>query len=142
MKKEDKELLIRELCARLPYGIKCHEDDVEYPFDIIGTTANNEEFVFSDGYERSLEQIKPYLRPMSSMTEKEQRYIWDRYGPSPLIADFEDAGDVSELFGYCRMNISKAPSFTDWLNSHYFDYRGLIEKGLALEAPKDMYIFE
>ena len=74
---------------------------------------------------------------MSSMTEKEQRYVWDTYGPSFLIADFEDCGDVSELFGFCQMNISGAPSFVDWLNENHFDYRGLIEKGLAIAVTEE-----
>ena len=130
MTQEDRELLLKDLCARLPYGVKCYEADVEYAFDIIGTTSNNKEFVFSDGYERNLEQIKPYLRPMSSMTdeEREEYRKFSYYGAAGVRP-------------YTHGDFVAAPSFEkmDYLNSHHFDYRGLIEKGLALKAPEGMY---
>ena len=67
--------------------------------------------------------VKPYLRPMSSMTE-EEKIEWDaEYAYNSRTYSYE--GYVGKM--------------TDWLNKHHFDYRGLIEKGLALEAPKDMY---
>ena len=153
MAQEEKELLLKDLCARLPYGVKCRgtfckEDtrckggvkicDKDFIFDGIVFSEDNVFELDSDTV-IDVSSVKPYLRPMSSMTKKEQRYIWDKYGPNFLVADFEDVGDVSELFNYCQMNISRAPSFVDWLNENHFDYRGLIEKGLALEAPEDMY---
>ena len=69
-------------------------------------------------------QIRPYLRPMSSMTKEEIKDFF-------TVRRFEyDADDKL---------ISKYGNDTDWLNAHHFDYRGLIEKGLALEAPEGMY---
>ena len=68
--------------------------------------------VFYDGLD-----IKPYLRSMSSMTDEEKEV-------------FEDIKYKAVSTHYSEI---------DWLNAHHFDYRGLIEKGLALEAPKDMY---
>ena len=62
----------------------------------------------------SVEDVKPYLRPMSSMTEEEY-----------------------QEFGYDVLRYT--PRELDWLNEHHFDYRGLIEKGLAIEAPEGMY---
>ena len=121
---KEKQLLLVDLCARLPYGIKCYEDNVEYPFDIIGTTTNNKEFVFSDGYERSLKQIKPYLRPMSSMTEEERRELL-KYGAVVRLENGEVI-DVS-CVGFDNHAIVQ-----DYLISHHFDYRGLIEKDLAI----------
>lgn len=141
MTQEDKQLLLKDLCARLPYGVKCYPVITNGEPNIIGGYCE----IFDDFFIRevggwfNISMIKPYLRPLSSMTKNEQIYIWDTYRPSPLVANFEDAGDVSELLGYCIMNVSKAHSFTDWLNAHYFDYRGLIEKGLAFEAPEGMY---
>ena len=64
----------------------------------------------------NIEDVKPYLRPMSSMTQEE----------------YEE--EVSSLFGW-----NTEWEHYDWLNAHHFDYRGLIEKGLALEALEDMY---
>ena len=122
MTQEEKQLLLIDLCARLPYGIKCYEADVEYTFDIIGTTTNNKEFIFSDGYERNLEQIKPYLRPMSSMTKEEVfEYL------SACSKDNRDTLIAPKCFGL------------DYLLSHHLDVRGLIPMGLALEAKEGMY---
>ena len=121
-----KELLLQDLCARLPYGVRCnvkyiinnettHGEDVESECtDIIKRINFDTYSVYTEwlGYESDIENIKLYLRPMSSMTEEERKYLQKL--PFPY-------------------------NFVDWLNSHHFDYRGLIEKGLALEAPKGMY---
>lgn len=138
MTQEHKQLLSIDLCARLPYGVKCYEADVEYTFDVIGTTRNNKEFVFSDGYERKLEQIKPYLRPMSSMTEDE-REEWTNLFNSELdkLISIEDEKQAEELApNYFAASHSAS---VDWLNKKMFDYRELIPMGLALKAPEGMY---
>ena len=70
----------------------------------------------------------PYLRPMSSMTEEEKKEF------ALLQADFYSNG-----FLYPKQ--FAAINMVNWLNAHHFDYRGLIEKGHALEAPDDMYKF-
>ena len=122
MIREDKELLLKDLCTRLPYGVKVKivdEDILRYDHDEEGFIVGKENvdddcFVIqgsSDRYVLSYSDFKPYLRPMSSMTEEEKKEC--------LKITFVEA--------------------TDWLNSHHFDYRGLIEKGLALEAPPGMY---
>jgi len=143
MTQEEKQLLLIDLCARLPYGIKCYEADVEYTFDIIGTTTNNKEFIFSDGYERNLEQIKPYLRPLSSMTEDEKDELydwgWDVNGDDIYSSSSTDANNVYQTY---QKDLRDARWLIDWLNAHHFDHRDLIEKGLALEAPEGMYTTE
>ena len=126
MKQEDKELLRKDLCARLPYGVKVHlsnkhnrpEEDIVLNNIII---VEKDGFVASNiiGYNYLLSEIKPYLRPMSSMTEEEEEEWWE----------FKDENTIVESHSYS----------IDWLNAHHFDYRGLIEKGLALEASEDMY---
>ena len=121
MTHEDKELLLKDLCARIPYGVKVkvlNEDilsqDNEEGFIVGKENVNDDCFVIqcsSDSYVLVYNDFKPYLRPMSSMTEEEKKEC--------LKITFVEA--------------------TDWLNSHHFDYRGLIEKELALEAPAGMY---
>ena len=136
MTQEDKELLLKDLCARLPYGVKCYEADVEYTFDIIGTTSNNKEFVFSDGYERNLEQIKPYLRPLSSMTEEEKEQLAIiKSEDFQLVRQWVKNESFKETGAPCPVTCGEI----DYCNKKHFDYRGLIEKGLALEAPEGMY---
>ena len=148
MTQEDRELLLKDLCARLPYGVKCYEADVEYAFDIIGTTSNNKEFVFSDGYERNLEQIKPYLRPMSSMTEEEkkelERLIDEKLNKHIGQEDDEwtpwvlyDTTGIKNSIGGERFYFDEMIFIYDWLNKKMFDYRGLIEKGLAIAVTEE-----
>ena len=131
MTQEEKQLLLQDLCARLPYGVICkmwgskEENALEAKF-----TASDYASLESDS-PYSLEYCKPYLRPMSSMTDEEKEELYEVSG---LIC-------YDGLFT-CK-KLAKKQSFiadtTDWLNAHHFDYRGLIEKGLALEAPEGMY---
>ena len=144
MKQEDKELLLKDLCARLPYGVKVENTSFSEPqiHTLFGRVSDDEflmletyKSVGGEDYRRVtddvhytgyLENIKPYLRPMSSMTEGE-------------ILEFIRIGDsilrIGEKKSICILSLKQM----DWLNAHHFDYRGLIEKGLALEAPEDMY---
>ena len=120
MTKEEKQLLLQDLCARLPYDtiVSVAEGGVD------GIKWNkvtlNFYLLHQIEEEDGLEFVKPYLRPMSSMTEEEKKE-YNAYHSHPD-------------------NIDDSPWFyVDWLNAHYFDYRGLIPKGLALEAPEGMY---
>ena len=119
MTQEDKQLLLKDLSTRLPYGVIC-----EFSNDKVSVTAKLglgglEEFIYGT-------DVKPYLRPMSSMTE-------------------EEANEVSGKIIHSNINsrgfvwVEDCSTYIDWLNFHHFDYRGLIDKGLALEAPKGMY---
>ena len=135
MKEEEKKLLIKDLCARLPYGVKCRikgeRNKILVGIDPEGLlfrarTPDKSDWCY-DCYDIEEWSILPYLRPMSSMTEQEAEEYNDLCfcnTPYPGIAE------------------AAVSNFMDWLNSHHFDYRGLIEKGLALEAPKDMYKFK
>ena len=133
---EEKSLLLRDLCARLPYGVNAegeYEEDVDYnnPFPRIEKSIGHidgidhigfddgEVYVTIEGIPCELSYVKPYLRPMSNMTDeedKEFREIKQSYY-------FDEDGYI--LF--------------EWLNKKMFDYRGLIPMGLALEALEGMY---
>ena len=125
MKRENKKLLLKDLYARLPYGFTIHRysDNVNISIDDIDEFAHFLEY--SEG-----EDFKPYLRPMDSMTEEELEE-WENYIIPTNIPDSEGL-KAAILYDDVEFAI-------DWLNSHHFDYRGLIEKGLALEAPEGMY---
>ena len=113
MKKEDKELLIKDLCARLPYGVYVNYKNVENKEGIIMLNPYNIQHIYSGWWKK----YKPYLRTMSSMTEEEKR----EYSLTKTLS----------IVDYPTLE-----SF-DWLNKNHFDYRGLIEKGLAIEVTKE-----
>ena len=116
MTKEEKEILFKDLCARLPYHthVKVWLKDritEEGALDLQHNYGNVLQDAF---YYNKIKDIKPYLRPMSSMTEEEKSMY------EGLMIGID--------------NISYMLDVIDWLNKNHFDYRGLIEKGLAIDA--------
>jgi hypothetical protein len=117
MTQEDKELLIKDLCGRLPYGVKIifkyngFRWDWEETLHEIGLCDDGEYSINGWG----IHGIKPYLRPMSSMSEKEK----ERH--------------------FQLMLCGNAVQIIEFYNQNHLDYMLLIEKGLALEAPEGMY---
>lgn len=122
MTPEEKQLLLKDLCARLPYGVKIKFYSMEYPYgsEPVILTAS----LLKDRWE-NIHDVKPYLRSMSSMTQEERLIYEQRLHDVGRSIDVIDADDV-------------VPHI-DWLLSHHFDFRGLIPMGLALEATVDMY---
>ena len=133
MTQEEKQLLLQDLCARLPYHtiVSTGEEDLELvKVDIL----NGLVYVFSESFlEFDVSEIKPYLRPMSSMTEEEKR----QYGKL-CDEDIRQLTSVQIVHPGLKYKTSCHRSI-DWLNKNMFDYRRLIEKGLALEVSKGMY---
>ena len=117
MTQEDKELLLKDLCARLPYNVICQvefRENRKYTSKVMllsGIFTDEAYFTTKDGSIYSNE-YKPYLFPLSSMTE-EQKKKWFY----TLSSDYNITYDT-----------------VDWLNKNHFDYRGLIDKSLALDA--------
>jgi hypothetical protein len=127
MTQEDKQLLLKDLCARLPYGVKIQR---------YGDGLNNSApFVlrYNNSELKPIIELewKPYLRPMSSTTEEEKKYISDKCGFSLA----ESIGGECVLI----MPVLAGEWLIDFYNKRHIDYRGLIEKGLAIEAPEGMY---
>ena len=120
MTQEEKDILIYDLCGRLPYGliIKCNDGFRQSKEKLVSIDAGNGLI----NYDWRLTDIKPYLRPLSSITD-EEREEYNQF--------------IAEING-CAYHIDPI-SQMDWLNRKMFDYRGLILKGLALEAKEGMY---
>jgi hypothetical protein len=150
MTQEEKELLLKDLCARLPYNPMIHIHDI--------LVDDYDNYLCEDYLAKiRVNQItaKPYLRPMPSMTEEERNDLekCTHYSFSYNPGDVEirnmqyqahDGYSFNPFFkGTFNVPISNCicTRLIDWLNKHHFDYRGLIGKGLAREAPKDMYHF-
>ena len=119
MTQEEQKILLQDLCARLPYGVILRIADHN-----VKVTTNNT-WVYFGASDEAKEYIKPYLRPMSSMTEEEMERLTDTH--SLLSANG------------IPYNVCCTVEGMDYLNSIHVDYRGLIPMGLALEAPEDMY---
>lgn len=138
MTQKDKELLLKDLCARVPYGIKINEN-TQGDFTVIGLTN---ERVFTtcevEDYHNDfpIELIKPYLFPLSSMTE-------EQYDEFIIISGWE--GNIENIrrgkfscIGF--IGLDYIYDTIDWLNKNHFDYRNLIENSLAIDATgKDIY---
>ena len=131
MTNEEKQLLVKDLCARLPYRLLIDTTRGAFELDAISRdliSLKDKEgrlsdlLQFTDGkywFPIVSGNYKPYLRPMSSMTEEEKTY------QMKLIRDIKHGANIDKL--------------EDFYHSHYLDYRGLIPMGLALEATEDMY---
>ena len=138
MTQEDKELLLRDLCARLPYGVKVKVKYYDDNWRLLAIYTNDTTYVIRDiGYpiETYFEDCKPYLFPLSSMTEEQKEELFFNYIHNDI--DFDDFTNyflAGELWHDICVSIYDLPSLIDWLNKNHFDYRGLIKKGLAIDA--------
>lgn len=160
MTQQDKDLLLRDLSARLPYGVRGkvkadtvvpHRYDIdgfplETTFDVdvelqridasddeifVSTFDNNEDLGnYIEEYQAdipyTIEEFTPYLRPMSSMTDDERKEYND------IVKNTIDFYNCPKSEKICFFIIP-----IEWLNKHHFDYRGLIEKGLAIEVTEE-----
>ena len=131
MTQEEKELLIKDLCSRLPY--ECIISIAEGGIDGIqwaDVTLNS--YLFHQIMEEDAwEYVKPYLRPMSSMTEEERQEYNDLYYQVLIQRSNGNAYRDTKMVEALHI---------DWLNKNMFDYRDLISKGLAIKANDNMYI--
>ena len=123
MTEKQKELLLRDLCGRLPYGVKIESvfinpDTKEHKSCGIEVFNATSLLMIRDG----LGEFKPYLFPLSSMTE-EQKKEYDQLIELELEA-IDDEIDSTQVTAF----------EVDFYNKHHFDWRGLIEKGLAIDA--------
>ena len=137
MKRGDEEILLRDLCARLPYKVKVYGNYRYSNGDEIIDDKKIEVIDLSalDWFVNGID-IKPYLRPMSSMTDEERHEIQEILGEDVEIPD-----DFINIIDSSRKSFSfiELQAVFDYFNAHYLDYRGLIEKGLALPVPEGMY---
>ena len=141
MTQENKKLLLEDLCARLPYRVIMNVDVLNIDCLLCAVYQNKEHpdcVGIGDNGIASIERVKPYLRPMSSMTEEERNEVEE------ISHGWFYINENGEIFPTGRFTDSSEfedailPTFEYFLKNH-IDYRGLIPKGLALEAKKEMY---
>ena len=150
MKQEEKDLLLKDLCARLPYGVKAYVKNWSkldrkwyegiYTIDTVCPSLNDilvtsercsvQVILGYDDYE-----IKPYLFPLSSMTEEQKYDFYCRFIENDC--DFEDFKEFyldNGMWHELLTSVDDVEAIIDWFNKNHFDYRGLIPMGLANDA--------
>ena len=150
MKQEDKILLVKDLCSRLPYGVRvCHvaseisgvlhnmsvlhmyegNSDSDKPDSIVDYVADID--FFGDGYPYEVEEFKPYLFPLSSISSEQLKEVSEILGKDVEIFDnyLNIVEHTRNTFSYLELD-----ALFDWFNKNHFDYRNLIEKGLAIDC--------
>jgi hypothetical protein len=143
MKQEDKDLLLKDLCSRLPYNVKCAEVHPNNKFvnkwDIVKIGKFIEDGIFISnceetyGYVSQIENIKPYLFPLSSMTEEIMDEIYE-------VSGVYDIGIDSPVHIEVGTTFEELTKIFHILNKYHIDYMGLIPMGLALDATgKNIY---
>ena len=140
MTQENKQLLLKDLCARLPYGVVCRYNAI---VPLLGEVLNygplqeirrKGEYFTVNGADCLYDDIKPYLRPMSSMTEKERKEL------SQISEEYlDDWSTADSNLVKWKLDAKVSSMRATFYNSYYLDWNDLISKGLALEAPANMY---
>ena len=149
MTEEEKRLLLVDLCNRIPYGVKVNINspieeqnqmelfDVNLESETIGVRNGKWMFRAVPVEDEEGRIVKPYLRPMSSMTEEEEKEFNEIIGYKGVDVDgCTRCDNVHTMYGIYIPGIS---NLIDWLLAHHIDYHGLIPMGLALEVPEGMY---
>jgi hypothetical protein len=119
MKQEDKDLLLKDLCARMPYDVYARRYVYTTPTDAIESVELFDLVWLKELYAEEAE-FKPYLFPLSSMTEEQK----EEYCQLQQRVIYNSKSLVNE----------DVTRYVDWLNKNHFDYKGLTEKGLAIDA--------
>lgn len=133
MTQEEKQLILKDVCSRLSYH-NCRifvefTDDLSHEINGYSNSLNTH-YIYE--FENDKVVIKPYLRPLSSMTEEERKEYND------IVKNTIDFYDCPKSDSVCFLLV-----LIDWLNAHNFDYRGLISMGLAIDCTKlDIDIYD
>ena len=138
MTREDKDLVLKDLCGRLPYGVKCYIPEAN-DTSILGCIQEDGVNTLFDFWEDSrkiqywhqlyISEFKPYLFPLSSLTEEQRTKLFDEVVELELKAINDEINHTDALMFEI-----------DWYLKNHIDYRGLIDKGLAIDATgKNIY---
>lgn len=146
MTQEDKNLLFKYLCMAMPYKVIIQEFDDEYGYnDYELKSIESDYFSKNDPciegwYLNRIENVKPYLRPISSMTDEEVDNLFKILNINEdLATEWLKVNDIGiiRLFTQQGKDFYEIAEAMDYLNSIHIDYRGLIEKGLAIEVTEN-----
>ena len=120
MTQEEKDLLLKDLCARLSYGVKVVYENKVFSVDYISAKYEEIKLNIPDNYTLNITEVKPYLFPISSMTEEQCKELYD-------ISEIRIAFTPDRMIEVYKNTI-------EWFLKNHIDYNGLIEKGLAIDC--------
>lgn len=131
MTQKEKDLLLKDLCARLPYGVKCQFEDTIETIKEIWFCEDEGWQVDGEKTSTCIHAVKPYLFPLSSMTEEQLYELRELFG---FEIEFGDGFIELSTFYNGRLGYLEMDTLFEWFDRNHFDYRGLIPMGLALNA--------
>lgn len=114
MTQEHKDLLLKDLCARLPYGVKVLYENEIFELEYVCPMYEEVKFDNHETWTIGIDEVKPYLFPLSSMTEEQKSQY------SFFLTRIIDGYDASLLI--------------DWFHKNHIDYRNLIDENLAIDS--------
>lgn len=133
MRENEKALLIKDLCARLPYGVKVEYENKIFDVEYVCPMYEEVKLDIPETWTIDIDEVKPYLFPLSSMTD-EQKKEYNRWKHDVPVCHYA-YGDVIE-----EIELIESPASFDYLIENHFDYYGLIPMGLANDATgKNIY---
>ena len=127
MEKDNKQLLIRDICAQLPYGVYVKFKQYNEPLYL----SVEDKLAIYNGGELINDLQYLYLRPMSNMTEEERNEISKKLNYEFYV---DDEGALCAEDDRHRVRVDLIEIYIEWLNAHHFDYRGLIPIGLGIDC--------
>ena len=132
MIQENKEILIKDLCARLPYGVKVLFENKVFSIDYISAVYEEIKLDIPDNYTLDISNVKPYLFPLSSMTKEQLFDVQEILGKNEI----EIGDDFLRIVNSERNTISylEILAVLEWFYKNHFDIYGLIPMGLAIDA--------
>lgn len=141
MTQKQKDLLLKDLCARLPYGVKVLYDNQVKELQYIEAVYNEVKLLDSTmNYTVDIEEVKPYIFPLSSMSEDQKYEFYLKFFTNDYDFDYFkfylDNGRLHKLL----TSLLAVEEIIDWFHKNHIDYRGLIPTGLAEDATgKNIY---
>ena len=137
MTQEDKDLVLKDLCARLPYGVWAEAKLI--------TSASSTSWLVDALLIHSFKRgrfdfYKPYIFPLSSVTEEQAIELFNIFGISlvdSVGANYIKVNEVTGITFFFQNGFdveTHLDKLINWLNKNHFDWRGLIPKGLANDA--------
>ena len=138
MTQKDKELLLKDLCARLFFGVKVLYNTQIFEVQYIEPMYEEIKLLDNENYTLSIGEVKPYLFPLSSITDEMLEELnangFFKYRDTIAnVSHLESKNSISEEF-YTYVDIENISFLIEFFHSHHIDYRGIIEKGLAIDA--------